>query len=62
LAKDYGPLQLTVLYAVERGTPKGRHPINWTLLTDLPVNSREEAVEKLRWYAMRCKMSSSIRS
>jgi hypothetical protein len=55
-AKDYGPLQLTVLYAVERGTPKGRDPINWKLLTDLPVGSREEAIEKLRWYAMRWKI------
>ncbi len=55
-AKDYGPLQLTVLYAVERGAPKGRDPINWKLLTDLPVRSREDAVEKLRWYAMRWKI------
>ena len=55
-AKDYGPLRPTVLYAVERGIPKGRDPINWKLLTDLPVNSREEAVEKLRWYAMRWKI------
>lgn len=47
---------MTVLYAVERGKPKGRDPINWKLLTDLPVGSRDEAIEKLRWYAMRWKI------
>ena len=55
-AKDYGPLELTVIYADERGTPLGREKISWKLLTDLPVRSREEAIEKLRWYALRWKI------
>lgn len=54
--KDYGPLALTVIYAEERGTPKGRERISWKLLTDLPVRSREEAIEKLQWYALRWKI------
>jgi hypothetical protein len=54
--KDYGPLELTVLYAEERGTPKGRERISWKLLTDLPVDSYEAAVEKLQWYALRWKI------
>ena len=53
---DYGPLELTMIYAEERGAPKGRERISWKLLTDLPVRSCEEAVEKLQWYALRWKI------
>jgi len=45
-----------VLYAEERGKPKGRERISWKLLTDLPVRSCEEAIEKLQWYALRWKI------
>lgn len=55
-AKDYGPLKLTMIHALERGTPKGREKIDWKLLTDLPVASRQDAIEKLRWYALRWKI------
>ena len=51
--KRYGPLSLTVIHAHERGTPTGREPIRWKLLTDLPVDDLLSAVEKLGWYAMR---------
>lgn len=54
--KQYPELDLTVLHAVERGAPKGRKPIEWKLITDLPVRSRAEAIEKLDWYAMRWKI------
>lgn len=54
--KDYGPLELTAIYAQERGTPANREKINWKLLTDLPVHSAKEAVEKLQWYALRWKI------
>ena len=37
----------------ERGEPEGRAAIDWKLVTDLPVRSPEEAVEKLGWYARR---------
>lgn len=47
------PPELTVLHADERGTPAGRKPIRWKLLTDLPVADLPAAVEKLDWYAMR---------
>ena len=30
--------------------------IDWKLLTDLPVQSRKDAIEKLEWYAMRWKI------
>ena len=48
----------TSLHAWERGQPKGRKPICWKLLTDLPVESLEEAVEKLEWYSQRWKLET----
>ena len=45
----YPALDLTVLHATERGKPKGRDAIDWKLITDLPVTSRAEAIEKLQW-------------
>jgi len=54
--KRYPPLILTVIHAEERGTPKNRKKIEWKLITDLPVNSRADAVEKLEWYALRWKI------
>ncbi len=54
--KQYPALELVVIHAVERGAPKGRKPIEWKLITDLPVRSRADALEKLDWYAMRWKI------
>lgn len=49
---------LTVLHARERGRPQGRNPIEWKLPTDLPIRDRREAVQALRWYAMRWKIEA----
>jgi hypothetical protein len=54
--KHYPALTLTVIRAEERGTPKNRKKIEWKLVTDLPVASRADAIEKLRWYALRWKI------
>ncbi len=54
--KRYPALELTVIHASERGAPKGRKPIEWKLITDLPVRGRAEAIEKINWYAMRWKI------
>ena len=54
--KRYPALTLTVIHAQEQGTPKNRKKIDWKLLTDLPVQSRRDAVEKLEWYALRWKI------
>lgn len=52
-SKQYPELMLTVIHAQERGTPTGREKVDWKLITDLPVTSRKEAIDKLRWYALR---------
>jgi hypothetical protein len=54
----YPRLCLTVLHATERGRPANREPINWKLITDLPVTSRAAAIEKLQWYALRWKIET----
>jgi hypothetical protein len=52
----YPALELTVLHATERGKPRGRDPIEWKLITNLPITSRAQAIEKLQWYALRWKI------
>src|SRR6202045_4061007 len=54
--KRYPTLTLTVIHAEERGRPKSRKKIEWKLITDLPVQSRKDAIEKLEWYALRWKI------
>jgi Transposase DNA-binding/Transposase DDE domain len=56
--KQYPPLMLTVIYAQESSTPLGREKIDWKLITNLPVRSRKDAVEKLAWYAMRWRIET----
>ncbi|MGY3387562.1 hypothetical protein ACVWW6_000153 [Bradyrhizobium sp. USDA 3311] len=54
--KRYPALTLTVIHAEERGTPKNRKKIDWKLITDLPVGSRTDVIEKLEWYGLRWKI------
>ena len=54
--KRYPALELTVIHAREREAPADRPVIDWRLITDLPVTNEAEAVEKMRWYALRWKI------
>ncbi len=56
--KHYPELVLTAIHAKGRDKPKGREKIDWKLLTDLPVRSCLDAIEKLEWYAQRWKMEN----
>ena len=56
--KEYPELLLTIIHAQERGTPNRREKIDWKLITNLPVRSRQEAIEKLEWYSMRWKIET----
>jgi hypothetical protein len=45
-----------IMYAVfvfEKKPPEGIDPLEWMLLTNLKVNSFDEAFEKVRWYCFR---------
>lgn len=48
-----GALKLWAVLAQEANPPKGVQPLSWMLLTSLPVQTFEQAVEKLDWYAKR---------
>jgi hypothetical protein len=56
--KQYPELVLTAIYATEKNTPKDREKIDWKILTDLPVRSCLDAIEKLEWYAQRWKVET----
>jgi hypothetical protein len=51
--RRYPALEPTAVHADARQAPAGREPIRWRLLTDLPVEDRPCAAEKLDWYAQR---------
>lgn len=53
LKENQPPLTLWAVEARETRPPRGATPVCWRLLTTLPVTSAEEAVEKVRWYALR---------
>jgi hypothetical protein len=53
LKDDQPPLTLWAVEAREVRPPKGATPVCWRLLTTLPVETAEAAVEKVRWYAQR---------
>jgi hypothetical protein len=54
--KRYPALNLTVIHAQERDPPRNCEAIDWKLITDMPVRSRAEAIEKIDWYALRWKI------
>ncbi|MER8956514.1 hypothetical protein NKH98_28135 [Mesorhizobium sp. M0833] len=53
--KRYSPQVLTYIHALEEDPPPGREPIDWKLVTNLPVEDLSAAVEKLGWHALRWK-------
>ena len=46
-------LEMYAVYVLEPNPPDGEEPIEWMLLTDLPVTSYEQAYEKVLWYCLR---------
>lgn len=56
--KLYPELVLTVLHAQERDAPADRDALDWKRITNLPVCSRDDAIEKLHWYAMRWRIET----
>jgi hypothetical protein len=47
------PLALWGVWAYEPEPPAGVEPLDWKLLTSVPVTSAEQALERLEWYAAR---------
>lgn len=51
--KGWPALSLWAVWVLETGAPQGVEPIEWMLLTDLPIHSASEAWEKADWYCRR---------
>ncbi|MGA9992920.1 MAG: IS4 family transposase [Thiobacillaceae bacterium] len=51
--KREAPLRVWAVLAQEEQAPTGVKPLQWLLLTTVPVDSFEQAIEKLQWYARR---------
>jgi hypothetical protein len=54
--KAYKPQKLVYIHALEEEEPENRPRIDWRLVTNLPVTTLAEAIEKLSWYARRWKI------
>jgi hypothetical protein len=46
-------ITVTAMLATEPNPPAGEDPLQWLLLTNLPVDTPEQAIEKLSWYLCR---------
>ena len=53
LKRHWPGLKLSALWVKEIDPPEGEEPLEWMLLTDLPIRNWEQAVEKVQWYCLR---------
>ena len=51
--KSWPPLTLWAVWVHEPDPPAGAEPIDWMLLTDLPIPTAAQAWEKVQWYCRR---------
>ena len=52
----YPSLHVSIVSAMETEAPTNRERIQWTLITNLPVKSRQDAITVLDWYKQRWKI------
>jgi hypothetical protein len=52
-ARGLPPLALWGVWAYELEAPPGEEPLDWKLLSSVPVLTAEDALERLEWYAAR---------
>ncbi|WP_247971128.1 hypothetical protein [Bradyrhizobium sp. 195] len=60
--KRDAPQILVYIHALEVDPLSDRDPIDWKLVTNLPIDDLAAAVEKLDWYALRWKVEVFHRS
>lgn len=51
--KKLPPVEVTAIWALEENPPAGEDPIDWLLLSNLPVENFADACEKIQWYLCR---------
>lgn len=47
------PLSLWAIWVSEINAPQGVEPLDWMLLSDIPIQTAEQAWEKVQWYRCR---------
>ena len=52
-AEHLPDIEMNAVHVLEPNPPDGEDPVEWMLLTNLPVGSFEEAYEKILWYCLR---------
>jgi hypothetical protein len=53
-AKEHLPnVTIWAVWAIERTPPPGAEPVEWLLLTTVPITTTKDALERLGWYALR---------
>lgn len=53
LKRHWPALKLSAVWVKEIDPPQGEEPLEWMLLSDLPVSSWEQALERINWYCRR---------
>lgn len=53
LKRHWPGLKLQAVWVKEIDPPAGEEPLEWMLLTDLPIGGWEQAVEIVQWYCLR---------
>jgi hypothetical protein len=51
--EELADIDMYAVYVLEPNPPDGEDPVEWMLLTNLPVRSFDEAHEKVLWYCLR---------
>ncbi len=51
-------LNLYAIYVSEVNCPEGFEPVEWMLITNIPVLNREQALEKIEWYCLRWRIET----
>lgn len=52
-AEQLESVTVWAVWAVESAPPAGVEPVEWLLLTTVPISSNDDALERLAWYAAR---------
>ncbi|NET07819.1 MAG: IS4 family transposase [Merismopedia sp. SIO2A8] len=47
------PLESWIIRITQTNAKAGEEPLEWTLLTNIPIKTIEDAIEKIQWYKLR---------
>lgn len=53
IKEEIGPINIDAVWVKEINAPAGAEPLDWKLLTNVPVRTFEHALERVSWYRKR---------